>query len=211
MVNWQSVSGHIQINKRDAVVLILFVAILLLPVLLNQVPLNLDQFPQTLDLRLREPMDTFQSWAIRNQLTHPMFTLFFEPISDTIDFGIRIFETFLLWLPWQVVIIATFLMGQRAAGLQVGLFSAAALLFLGVTGLWDEGMQTLALMGVSVIIALAIGIPLGIIAARNDKFEAGLRPILDAMQTMPAFVYLIPVVLFFGIARLLALRWEQIS
>lgn len=201
MVNWQSVSGYVPITKRDAIVLILFAAVLVLPVLLNQAPLNIEEFPQALDLRLREPMDAFQNWAMRNQLTHPMFTLFFDPISDAIDFGIRIFETFLLWLPWQVVIIATFLMGHRAAGLRVGLFSAAALIFLGITGLWNEGMQTLALMGVSVTIALAIGVPLGIIAARNDKFEAGLRPILDAMQTMPAFVYLIPVVLFFGIAR----------
>jgi glycine betaine/proline transport system permease protein len=72
---------------------------------------------------------------------------------------------------------------------------------MGITGLWIEGLQTLALMGISVIIVLLIGIPLGILAARYDKFEAGLRPVLDAMQTMPAFVYLIPVVLFFGIAR----------
>ena len=103
MVNWQSVSGYVPINKRDAIVLILFAAVLALPVLLNQAPLNIEEFPQALDLRLREPMDAFQSWAMRNQLTHPMFTLFFDPISDVIDFGIRIFETFLLWLPWQVI------------------------------------------------------------------------------------------------------------
>ena len=62
-------------------------------------------------------------------------------------------------------------------------------------------MQTLALMAVSVLISLLIGIPLGIVAARYEKVERGLRPFLDAMQTMPAFVYLLPVVLFFGIAR----------
>jgi glycine betaine/proline transport system permease protein len=68
-------------------------------------------------------------------------------------------------------------------------------------GLWDQSMQTLALMCVSVLFALLIGIPLGILAARNDRFDRMLRPILDGMQTMPAFVYLIPVLLFFGVAR----------
>ncbi|MCB0223303.1 MAG: ABC transporter permease subunit, partial [Anaerolineae bacterium] len=72
---------------------------------------------------------------------------------------------------------------------------------MGFMGLWDEGMLTLALMAVSVVIALLIGIPLGILAARSDRFEAALRPLLDVMQTLPAFVYLIPVLLFFGIAR----------
>jgi glycine betaine/proline transport system permease protein len=201
MVNWQSVSGYVQFRKQGFIYLAIAVVVLLLPMLVHALPLDISEFPEAWDLHLRKPMDAFQKWAMRNQLAHPMFTLFFDPISDTIDFGIRQLETFLLWLPWPVVIIATFLLGQRAGGLRVALFSAAALLFMGITGLWNEGMQTLALMGVSVIISLLIGIPLGILAARSDKFEAGLRPVLDAMQTMPAFVYLIPVVLFFGIAR----------
>lgn len=201
MVKWQSVSGYIPFSKRDVIFLATLLLILFLPILIHRLPLNLSEFPSALDLQLRRPMDAFQTWAMRNQLTHPMFTLFFDPISDAIDFGIRALEGFLLWLPWPVVIVATALLGQRAGGLSIALLSVAALLFMGVIGLWNEGMQTLALMGVSVIIALAIGIPLGILAARNNKFEAGLRPVLDAMQTMPAFVYLIPVVLFFGIAR----------
>ena len=71
----------------------------------------------------------------------------------------------------------------------------------GLLGLWDESMATLALMVVSVVIALLIGIPLGILTGRNDRAERLLRPLLDAMQTTPAFVYLIPVILFFGVAR----------
>jgi glycine betaine/proline transport system permease protein len=94
-----------------------------------------------------------------------------------------------------------FLLGQNAAGLRVALLAAFGFLIMGLFGLWAESMQTLALMGVSVMISLAIGIPLGILAARYDKVDAALRPFLDAMQTMPAFVYLIPVLLFFGIAR----------
>jgi glycine betaine/proline transport system permease protein len=175
--------------------------ILLLPLLLQQLPLDLSQFPEQWDLALRDPIHAFQDWTIRNRLTHPLFVLFFDPVSDGIDLGIRYLENLLLGLPWPVICLAAFLLGQRAGGLRVALFALLSLLFMGAIGLWDESMQTLALMGVSVLISLAIGLPLGILAARSDKVEAGLRPILDTMQTMPAFVYLIPVLLFFGIAR----------
>jgi len=202
MVNWQSFSGYLQLRRRDVVILgLALVVILILPLLFNRLPLELNQFPTSWDIHLREPILDFQKWTIRNRLTHPLFTLFFDPVSDGIDLFIRALEDVLLWLPWPVVILTTFLLGQRAGGLRVALFSGFGLLFMGMIGLWDEGMQTLALMGVSVMICLLIGIPLGIIAARSDKFEAALRPLLDAMQTMPAFVYLIPVLLFFGIAR----------
>jgi len=201
MVSWQSVSGYVQVRKRDFIYLAILVIILLLPLIIQQLPLEVGTFPEAWNIHLRVPIDNFQDWTIRNQRSHPLFVLFFDPISDSIDFGIRRLEAFLLWLPWPVIIIATFLLGQAAGGLRVSLLSTIGLLFMGVIGLWDESMQTLALMGVSVIIALAIGVPLGIAASRYDKFETALRPLLDAMQTMPAFVYLIPVLLFFGIAR----------
>src|SRR5690606_3366554 len=89
----------------------------------------------------------------------------------------------------------------RASGWRLAIFSAVALLYIGLVGLWQESMQTLALMGASVVLALAIGFPVGIWAARRPRFYALLRPVLDAMQTMPAFVYLIPVLVLFGVAR----------
>ncbi|MCB0171018.1 MAG: ABC transporter permease subunit [Anaerolineae bacterium] len=201
MVSWQSISGYIQIHKRDVTYLIVLVIILLLPLIVDSLTTESTDFPEAWDIHLREPLDNFQRWTIRNRLSHPLFTWFFDPISDAIDGAIRQIELFLLWLPWQVVVLAIFLVGQAAAGFRVALFSAFAILFMGFMGLWDEGMLTLALMAVSVVIALLIGIPLGILAARSDRFEAALRPLLDVMQTLPAFVYLIPVLLFFGIAR----------
>jgi glycine betaine/proline transport system permease protein len=80
-------------------------------------------------------------------------------------------------------------------------FTVVAMLLIALFGLWDETMRTVALMSVSVFIALLVGIPLGILAARSPRFDSLLRPFLDVMQVMPVFVYLIPVVLFFGIAR----------
>lgn len=186
-------------NKRPYLLLGLGVLVALL--LVHHFVLDLNLFPEAWDIHLREPLDIFKQWSIRNQTTHPVFLYFFEPISDVIDIALRRAETFLLWLPWPVLLAAVFLTAQKAGNLRLGLLTSFCLLFMGLVGLWPESMQTLALMAVSVFIALLIGIPLGIWAGRNKKVERGLRPFLDAMQTMPAFVYLLPVVLFFGIAR----------
>lgn len=181
--------------------LLLGLGLLVALLLVHHFALNLNLFPAAWDVRLREPLDAFKQWSIRNQTTHPIFLYFFEPISDGIDFALRRAETFLLWLPWPVLLTAVFLTAQKAANLRLALLTSFCLLFMGLVGLWPESMQTLALMTVSVLISLLMGIPLGILAARNKQVERGLRPFLDAMQTMPAFVYLIPMVLFFGFAR----------
>ena len=169
--------------------------------LVHHLMASFGSFPEAWDVHLRDPIDAFETWAIRNRSSHPLFTLFFGPFSRAIDFSLRRVEGFLLWLPWPVIVAGVFLLAQKAADVRVALLSTIALLFMGLVGLWDESMQTLALIVVAVMISLAIGIPLGIMAARHDRFEAALRPLLDAMQTMPAFVYLIPVLLFFGVAR----------
>ena len=162
---------------------------------------SLRDFPAAWNLHLRDAIDGFQDWVIGNRMTHPMFRYFFDPLSDVIDAALRRVEGALLWLPWPVLVLGFFLLGARLGGLRLGLLAAVCLLMMGWMGLWAESMKTLALMGVAVAIALLIGIPVGIFAARHDRFEAALRPFLDAMQTMPAFVYLIPVLLFFGVAR----------
>jgi glycine betaine/proline transport system permease protein len=158
-------------------------------------------FPETWNIGLREPLDEFKRWMVANRRTHPMFLYFFEPLSAAIDWGLRRVENFLLWLPWPVIVAAIFLIAHKAGGLRLALVVSGCTLLMGLLGFWDRSMQTLALMVVSVLISLLIGIPLGIWSAQNDRVERGLRPLLDAMQTMPAFVYLIPVLLFFGIAR----------
>lgn len=82
----------------------------------------------------------------------------------------------------------------------LALLSAVALTSMMLVGLWEQSLQTLALMGASVVLALLVGLPMGVLLARGRGVDAASRPILDAMQTMPAFVYLIPVLLFFGVA-----------
>ncbi|MEE9324479.1 MAG: ABC transporter permease subunit [Dehalococcoidia bacterium] len=120
-------------------------------------------------------------------------------ISGGIEFSLDKVETLLFWLPWPVVLLAVVLPALKFAGLRLALFCVGAVTFWGVVDMWDSAMKTLALMGVSVFFSVIIGVSLGIIAARSDTIEAIIRPVLDAMQTMPGFVYLIPAILFFGI------------
>ena len=156
-------------------------------------------FPDAWNIGLRGPLDEFKKWVVGNRATSPIFVFFFEPISNFMDFVIRSAERFLRWLPWPVLVAFVSLLGNRFGGLRLALGSALCLLFMGLFGLWDASMQTLALMGAAVTMSLLIGIPLGVWMARSNRVETLARPILDGMQTMPAFVYLIPVVLFFGI------------
>ena len=91
----------------------------------------------------------------------------------------------------------------------MGLFCGISLLFIGMLGLWDSAMITLSIMGVSVLISVAIALPLGIAAASNDRFESSMRPVLDTLQVMPAFVWLMPALFshcYLSKARLLSLR-----
>ncbi len=158
-------------------------------------------FPQEWNLGLRARIDAFQDWVIDNRATAPVFAYFFDPLSSAIDAGIRWTEDRLLATPWLVLIAVFSMLGYLLSGWRLAIGCTVGLFLIGLFGLWEQSLQTLALMVVAVLGSLLIGIPLGIAAARSDRFDRLLRPILDGMQTMPAFVYLIPVVLFFGIAR----------
>ncbi len=135
----------------------------------------------------------------------------FEPVFDFITTIIRKplvwIRDALLWLPWPVVIGIFSLLALRLGGKGVAVFTAIAFLFIGslghgtlfADGYWDLTMLTLAIMIVSVFLSLIIGLPVGILSAKSNRFETLLRPILDTMQTMPSFVYLVPAVILFGI------------
>jgi glycine betaine/proline transport system permease protein len=99
-----------------------------------------------------------------------------------------------------MILLAT-LVGIRRVGWGFGVFVALALTLIVVTGFWPQTVVTLALTLSATIISLIFGIPLGISCARNDRLNAWVRPVLDFMQTMPAFVYLIPAAMLFGLGR----------
>ena len=110
-------------------------------------------------------------------------------------------EKFLLWLPWWTVLAFITLLAWRLASIRVAIFTAAAMYFIGTLGLWDLCMSTLALIATAVLISIILGIPIGILSARSNRVDNFVRPILDVMQTMSAFVYLIPALMFFGIGK----------
>ncbi|MYE65550.1 MAG: ABC transporter permease subunit, partial [Acidimicrobiaceae bacterium] len=107
------------------------------------------------------------------------------------------------WLPWPVVLLLFFLLGVATRNILVGLGSAAGLLICGLLGneYWDLTMETLGMIIVAVLICTVIGIPLGILAARIDAFWNRLRPVLDGMQVIHPFVYLLPIIFLFGVRR----------
>jgi len=100
-----------------------------------------------------------------------------------------------------IVIALLALAAWKFSGIRLGIFAVASMVLIGLLGLWEDSMTTLAMVLASVIICTLMGVPLGIIAGRSDRFEAGIRPLLDAMQTTPAFVYLVPIVMLFSVGN----------
>ena len=125
----------------------------------------------------------------------------FDSIGVVVEGFAKSIELGILAIPfWIAILVATFV-GYRRLGWKFGLFVAAALMVIVITGFWSQTMVTLALTLTATIISLIVGIPLGIWCARNNHVNASVRPVLDFMQTMPAFVYLIPAAMLFGLGR----------
>ncbi len=148
-------------------------------------------------MEFRIPIDQWADFFINYLRIN--YRSFFRSISGVIESFVTGFEGLLLVIPVIIVIAIVVAIAWKMAGRGVALFSLAGFLLLLSMNLWDQTARTLALVLTSTVIALAIGIPLGIVASRSDPTERIIRPILDLMQTMPIFVYLLPAVMFFGI------------
>ena len=123
----------------------------------------------------------------------------FKKISAPIDTVLNSLETVLNFIPFPLVVIIFVFLAYRTNGIKFAIFSLISLIFIDLVDLWSESMTTLAMIFTAVLFCMLIGIPLGILASRSNTFEIILRPILDIMQTIPSFVYLIPVVMLFGV------------
>ena len=123
----------------------------------------------------------------------------FKKISAPIDAVLDSFETVLNFIPFPLILIIFVFLAYRTNGIKFAIFSLVSLIFIDLVDLWSESMTTLAMIFTAVLFCMFIGIPLGILASRSKTFEIILRPILDIMQTIPSFVYLIPVVMLFGV------------
>ncbi|PKB76289.1 MAG: choline ABC transporter permease subunit [SAR202 cluster bacterium MP-SAtl-SRR3965592-G1] len=130
---------------------------------------------------------------------------FFDSISDYLKIALGHLRDFLVWIPWPVVLALVFITGWWAAGFRVGVASAAGMAAIGLVNLWEPAMVTVAILMVSVTIAVLVGIPVGVLSARSNFVDTITRPILDAMQTMPSFVYLVPGIMLFGLGNVAAI------
>jgi glycine betaine/proline transport system permease protein len=144
------------------------------------------------------PLDDWIEALVKDWLV-PNFRPVFQAIKVPVDYVLRSLEAFLLWLPFPVFLVLGVLLAWLLASRGVALFTALAIVLFDLLGVWQETMTTLAMVLTAVVFCAVVGIPLGILAAGSDRFAAIIRPVLDIMQTIPAFVYLVPIVMLFGV------------
>jgi glycine betaine/proline transport system permease protein len=143
------------------------------------------------------PVDQWISTGVEWLGVHfrPIFLGIRWPIEHLLAFSDYLIHA----IPFPIMVVLIFLIAYRAATLGVALFSAIALVLIAAMGVWDEAMTTLSLITTAIVICMIVGIPVGVWCARSERAWGIVRPILDIMQTTPTFVYLVPVVMLFGV------------
>ncbi|MFH9939501.1 ABC transporter permease [Streptomyces murinus] len=156
-------------------------------------------WPHHLTVSLTQPLTDASNWIIDNRDTHPLFLYFFGYISNAVVLAVRAVYVALLALGWPGVTALGALVAWRVAGPRLAAGTAVAFLACGALGMWEPTMQTLALMVAAVLASVLVGTALGLAGGLSPRLDRALRPVLDTMQVLPAFAYLLPVVLVFGI------------
>ena len=156
-------------------------------------------FPINFSSPVTNGIDDFVDYLVIN------YSWMFDWVSDQIKILVGKIRDFLIWVPWPITIFTVTYIGWKVATKNVGIGSGIALLLLASFNLWESAMITIAIMSIAVLLSVSIGIPIGILAANNNRFESIIKPILDGMQTMPSFVYLIPGIMFFGLGNVAAI------
>jgi glycine betaine/proline transport system permease protein len=154
----------------------------------------LDPFHQTLI-----PLDGWVTTAIDWIVSH--FRPLFQGIRLPVDYILSAFQHMLLGMPAPVAIMVFSLIAWQLSSLGMGIATLVSLIAIGAIGAWSQAMVTLALVLTALLFCIIIGLPLGIWLARSQRAAKIIRPLLDAMQTTPAFVYLVPIVMLFGIGN----------
>nr|WSX25297.1 ABC transporter permease subunit [Streptomyces tubercidicus] len=156
-------------------------------------------WPSSLTVDVTGPLGKTSDWIIDNRDSHWLFVYFLGHLSNGVVMSVRGVYLLLLALGWTGVTAGITLLAWRVAGLRIAAIALISFLVSGLLGMWVPTMQTLALMVVAVVASVVVGALLGLAAGLSDRLFRLLRPILDTMQVLPAFAYLLPVVLVFGI------------
>ena len=133
------------------------------------------------------------TWLVRN------WGGMFDGIDYLITYAMVWIEDGLRWIPWPATFVAVGALSLILGSWRLAILSLVSLVFIGVMNRWDSAIETIAIILFSVTVSILIALPLGIIGAKSNRFDAIMRPILDGMQTMPSYVYLVPGILFFGL------------
>ncbi|MEQ1699553.1 MAG: ABC transporter permease subunit [Ilumatobacteraceae bacterium] len=157
------------------------------------------EVPKSFDSGIQKWAQDRYKWSIINRQSSWIFTEVFNPIADFLDWSVEHVMSLLEWLRWPGVVALVGAIGWRTGGMRAAIPGAAAMFCVGVLADWDLAMRTLAIMSVAVILALLVGVPMGILTARSDRTERVVRVLLDFAQVLPIFVYFSPAQIFFGI------------
>ncbi|MCQ0987966.1 ABC transporter permease [Jiella marina] len=155
------------------------------------------EFPQIAGRNLRLMSRTIdQQYRDFSRAWGDSIEAFFRPLLDFLLW----FENILIETPWWIILAAiTAIVWFASRSKKITIGSFVALVLIGVFGMWEDTMRTLSIITVCTLLAIVVGMPIGILMSRSDKLQATVNPILDVMQTMPSFVYLIPIVMLLGI------------
>src|SRR5829696_4770469 len=151
--------------------------------------------------QLPSEIDKAQDWLLEQRTAENpnIFFAILDGFRALADWLVTALLDFFEWLTWPGIIAAGTLFVWRFGGWRAGLIVLGAFVSFALMGLWEESIQTLALMTAAVLLSLAIGVPIGVFAGRNDRFLRAITPGLDAMQIVPAFAYLMPIVILFSV------------
>jgi len=153
-------------------------------------------FPEEWHFFVAPYIDKFVKWLV------VAWGPFFDAIANFVLSALLSVEHFLKWVPWWAWIIVVILLSWRLTHSWFKtLLPGILILTIGMFGLWEVAMETLGIVIIAVLISLVIGIPVGIAMSSSERINAVITPILDAMQTMPSLVYLIPALMLFGLVR----------
>lgn len=161
---------------------------------------NIYSFPQSLQFKLGTGIDDAVKQFSRD------YKHILDAIRSVAIEGVQGINQLLTYIPWFVLILIVIFLGYKVSKkIKVGLLYGGLLFFIGSGGMWEHMIETVSIVTAAVIVSLLLGFPLGILIAMSKRAESIIRPVLDLMQTMPAFVYLVPAVMLFNLGIMPAL------
>lgn len=160
-------------------------------------------YPAEWQLPLAETLNAGMQWFL--SAFDGLFKRIFRGIAWFLGFPVNGMSDFLKWVPWPVLMALVVVVAHRASGWSLAIFTFLAMVYMLVIGHWDKSMNSLALVALSVPLAVMIGFVLGVLGFYSPRSERFIMPLLDLLQTIPAFSYLIPIIILFGFGPVVGL------